>query len=593
MSFNFTAKFGADGTGYFNELRKIEDRSLKSEAALNRELKRRADERLTPLEKEKKLRAEIAKLTNDVAGFKPKDSDVMGRDKAATMKLELLRKQEQLEALVTKNKQAQAALDAEAVALAKAKHAASFGGRLKEAATDVSRDVLSGFGAPLGIAAAAGAMIEGYKSALEYASGLKDSAEQAGLTTMEVQKLGKAARSTGLSFDDFGQALSQLDVHRREAAEGNEEMQAVFHRFGVSLEDLNNPALRHIDLLKKITAGTKEMDSATRLQLRDLLGRRGDKLGAALEMVPGIKEDTLISDAAIQRLDEAEKRLAAIGSEMRKNNVMAADWLNRMMEGLARGIIAPGNVDQTGGPNREARARRGAEQNENARLRGRANEDTGDQLIYRQWKVSRGEAIMRREELQATLSGEANPDKRLEIEREIAKQVALENQTFEQFANAQTGREEERLFTNKKNKQLEEDIAEVIRKRGMIGLTAAEKELRLKEEIRQMEEDIALIVNETERLKAQKKIEEKKNELLELQAKPEAARNTSERSVDALARVGLFIGGAPAGVNVQPFSAREADRHFTTLVQAVKDAAARQVAAIEPLVPALREGGLA
>lgn len=591
MSFNFTAKFGADGTGYFQELRKIEDRSLKSEAALNRELKRRADERLTPLEKEKKLRAEIAKLTNDVAGFKPKDSDVMGRDKAATMKLELLRKQEQLEGMVTRRKQQQAALDAEAVALAKAKHAASFGGRLKEAATDVSRDVLSGFGAPLGIAAAAGAMIEGYKSALEYASGLKDSAEQAGLTTMEVQKLGKAAKATGLSFDDFGQALSQLDVHRREAAEGNEEMQAVFHRFGVSLEDLNNPALRHIDLLKKITAGTKEMDSATRLQLRDLLGRRGDKLGAALELVPGIKEDTLISDAAIQRLDEAEKRLAAIGSEMRKNNVLLADGLNRLMEGVALGIIAPGNVDQTGGPNREARARRGHELNVNAGLA--PDQETGDAALVQPWIVARGEAQTRREELQATLSGEANPDKRLEIEREIAKQVALENQTFEQFANAQTGREEERLFTNKKNKQLEEDIAEVIRKRGMIGLTAAEKELRLKEEIRQMEEDIALIVNETERLKAQKKIEEKKNELLELQAKPEAARNTSERSVDALARVGLFVGGAPAGVNVQPFSAREADRHFTTLVQAVKDAAARQVAAIEPLVPALREGGLA
>lgn len=592
MSFNFTAKFGADGTGYFNELRKIEDRSLKSEAMLNRELKRRADERLTPLEKEKKLRAEIAKLTNDVASFKPKsDADVMGRERAAQMKLELLRKQEQLEGLVTKRKQTQAALDAEAVAAAKAKQAASIGGRLKAGAEDVSRDVLSGFGAPLGIAAAAGSMIEAYKSALDYASGLKDSAEQAGLTTMEVQKLGKAAKATGLSFDDFGQALSQLDVHRREAAEGNEEMQAVFHRFGISLEDLNNPALRHIDLLKKITAGTKEMDSATRLQLRDLLGRRGDKLGAALELVPGIKEDTLISDAAIQRLDEAEKRLAAIGSEMRKNNVLLADGLNRLMEGVALGIIAPGNVDQTGGPNREARARRGHELNVNAGLA--PDQETGDAALVQPWIVARGEAQTRREELQATLSGEANPDKRLEIEREIAKQVALENQTFEQFANAQTGREEERLFTNKKNKQLEEDIAEVIRKRGMIGLTAAEKELRLKEEIRQMEEDIALIVNETERLKAQKKIEEKKNELLELQAKPEAARNTSERSVDALARVGLFIGGAPAGVNVQPFSAREADRHFTLLVQAVKDSAARQVAAIEPIVPALREGGLA
>lgn len=592
MAFNFTAKFGADGTGYFNELRKIEDRSLKSEATLNRELKRRADERLTPLEKEKKLRAEIAKLTNDVASFKPKsDADVMGRERAAQMKLELLRKQEQLEGLVTKRKQTQAALDAEAVAAAKAKQAASFGGRLKSGAEDVSRDVLSGFGAPLGIAAAAGSMIEAYKSALDYASGLKDSAEQAGLTTMEVQKLGKAARSTGLSFDDFGQALSQLDVHRREAAEGNEEMQAVFHRFGISLEDLNNPALRHIDLLKKITAGTKEMDSATRLQLRDLLGRRGDKLGAALELVPGIKDENLISDAAIQRLDEAEKRLAAIGSEIRKNNVLAADWLNRMMEGLAMGIIAPGNVGQTGGPNREAMARRGHELNVNAGLT--QDQETGDAALVQPWMVARGQAQTRREELQATLSGEANPDKRLEIEREIAKQVALENQTFEQFANAQTGREEERLFTNKKNKQLEEDIAEVIRKRGMIGLTAAEKELRLKEEIRQMEEDIALIVNETERLKAQKKIEEKKNELIELQAKPEAARNTSERNVDALARVGLFVGGAPAGVNVQPFSARDADRHFTLLVQAVKDAAARQVAAIEPLVPALREVGLA
>lgn len=592
MSFNFTAKFGADGTGYFNELRKIEDRSLKSEAMLNRELKRRADERLTPLEKEKKLRAEIAKLTNEVASFKPKSEvDVMGRERAAQMKLELLRKQEQLEGLVTKRKQTQAALDAEAVAAAKAKQAASFGGRLKAGAEDVSRDVLSGFGAPLGIAAAAGSMIEAYKSALDYASGLKDSSEQAGLTTMEVQKLGKAARATGLSFDDFGQALSQLDVHRREAAEGNEEMQAVFHRFGISLEELNSPALRHIDLLKKITAGTKEMDSATRLQLRDLLGRRGDKLGAALELVPGIKDENLISDAAIQRLDEAEKRLAAIGSEIRKNNVLAADWLNTMVEATAMGLINPDNVNQTGGLTREAIARRGHELNVNAGLS--PEQETGDAALFQKWMVARGQAQTRREELQSSLNGESDPARRLQIEREITAQLALENQNFDQFATAQSGREQERLFTNKKNKQLDDDIAEIIRKRGMIGLTNAEKELRIKEEIRQMEEDIALIVNETEQKKAQKALEEKRNQLLELEAKPEATRSAPERSVDSLARVGLFLGGSPAGVNVQPFSAREADRHFTLLVQAVKDAAARQVAAIEPLIPALREGGLA
>ena len=183
---------------------------------------------------------------------------------------------------------------------------------LPPAVQGVAQNIL-GFLPELGAGAGAAGVVLGAKAIVDTsaqeAGEIKDKSEQTGLNTTEVQALGKAARKTGLDFNDFASALGNIDSQRRAAAEGNEEMRATFARFGVTLDDLQNPQLRHIDLLNKVAAAGKNASAADRVALRDLLGRRGERLGAALAEVGGIKAEDLVSPEAIARLDAYDKQM--------------------------------------------------------------------------------------------------------------------------------------------------------------------------------------------------------------------------------------------------------------------------------------------
>ena len=448
---------------------------------------------------------------------------------------------------------------------------AGAGGEAKAIAGDAGGAILSSFGVPLGAAAAAGAAIGAIKSALAFADQLSDSAEQMGVTTSEFQRLEIAAGRAGVGIGDFQTALSQIDVARREAGEGNEELQAQFKRFGVTLDDIQNPALRHLDILKKIAAQSGNTDAAGRAAMKQLLGRRGDRLGGALAEMGQVGENEIVSDASVARLDELNKKVEMVGHSLKTWGVEALAFWDNVFEGaakLAAAPINPGTFTETVRLTRQERAARDARHDENA---GVAQEKRkGDSKIYGEF---------------------------------VAAQVADMQQggtgklDFEKFAAARAKSNEEALFTNKTNKKLEEDIAEIIAKRAEIGLTAAQKEKKLKEDIAaiEAESEIAKMAgDDTAALRLQKQAEEKKNALAEVEAKPVeqekgGPRFESKANSDSLSRIGLFVGGAPVGLKVQPLTGAEHRQELRNVVKALQDANTRELAELRRLQTTTKE----
>ena len=419
--------------------------------------------------------------------------------------------------------------------------------RVKAATKQFTTGAASAFGVPLGAAAAAGAGIAAVRSALQFADQTKDTAEMMGLTASEVQKLDIAAGRAGISMGDFQTALSQVDVKRREAAEGNEETLATFNKFGVTMDDLQNPQLRHIDLLKKITANTKDASAAERTMMRDLLGRRGDRLGGALGEVGRVGDDDVVSDETLTRLDEMNKRMEDTARVLKNWGAEAVAGADELLQFLADIAMGARKVGPEAAPRmtREQRAARGMMFDRNA---GIEDEDfTGETALLRDFYLKR-----------AALRAEADAKGGKEG---LALGKKAEAMTFDQFAAERGKAGEAELFTNKQRLALENEIAEVVKKRGMIGLSNAEKEAKLKAEILDMEELLAgADEREVETLKFKKELEEKRNALAGLQAGDKGEGQASRAStpdVDAQARYGLYHGRGPVGVTKAPLTADE------------------------------------
>lgn len=150
------------------------------------------------------------------------------------------------------------------------------------------------------------------------ATEIKDLSEQLGISTDEVQKFEHATSAAGLSFGTFTRGLVAIGNGRKEAAEGNEDLRKTFAKFGVELNDLQNPLLRDIDLFQKLagTARGMELDSAGRKELRELLGGRGgDKLVGVFEKLEHVHV-TPISEDDLKNIDEATKAVERLGKEL-------------------------------------------------------------------------------------------------------------------------------------------------------------------------------------------------------------------------------------------------------------------------------------
>lgn len=164
----------------------------------------------------------------------------------------------------------------------------------------------------------AGSVAAGFRQIIREAARFRDLSEVFRVTTDEVQTLDAAAKKSNQTFEDIGASLIKLGNQRREAAEGNVELRESFAEFGVTLEDLNNPALRNLDILQKIARAVQGMRLNPRQadDLNNLLGwRNGEKLAAVFKDIASVNIQP-IKPADLQVIDDAVKALERLKAEM-------------------------------------------------------------------------------------------------------------------------------------------------------------------------------------------------------------------------------------------------------------------------------------
>lgn len=198
-------------------------------------------------------------------------------------------------------------------------------------------------GGPLGglksqIAAAftIGALVEFTRRIAEAAGNIKDLSEQTGISTKDVQKLEIAAARSGLKFEDMATALSKMGAARREAAEGNDALRQMFDRYGVSLADLQDPTKNNLELLQQMSEALlrMEINPAVRQEMRDLLGKAGDKLITVIQELNNQKTPSLISDDDIEQIDKATKKMEEFWIEAKGQGAGSVGGFSQILNGI-------------------------------------------------------------------------------------------------------------------------------------------------------------------------------------------------------------------------------------------------------------------
>ncbi len=215
--------------------------------------------------------------------------------------------------------------------------------------------------APLGAVAGGAALVGTVKGLLggvvEYTGALKDMSEQSDVTTDELQQSGKALGGVGISITKLFPALDRLGAARKAAAEGDDKAADRFDRFGISLKQLQDPALRTIDLMKMLGKVSKDLNPADRTALAELLGKSGGRMAGALAELSesngpvGVEAKNI---EAIDRLDKASSRwikgfksgLANIFGDLIRQGEFVVDFFGR------------GGVDRPNEPTNEQEAQR-------------------------------------------------------------------------------------------------------------------------------------------------------------------------------------------------------------------------------------------
>lgn len=186
----------------------------------------------------------------------------------------------------------------------------------------------------------AAATVAFIRSVAETTNRIKDLADQFKITTDEVQIADHALKQSGLHFENLGASLIRLGQSRRAAVEGNEELRESFARYGVSLNDLNNPLFRNYDILMKISAALrgKNINAREDAQLTDLLGDKAAKLTGALASLSEIKPPKLFNQQDIEEINRATTAIQNLKLELQ---AMAAPEISRASltgSGLLRGL---------------------------------------------------------------------------------------------------------------------------------------------------------------------------------------------------------------------------------------------------------------
>jgi hypothetical protein len=191
-----------------------------------------------------------------------------------------------------------------------------------------------------------GAALAGLRSLVSSIDDLDEAAQGLGLTAVQLSNLQQAARESGVSAEQFGTAITRLNVRLGEAASGNEEAAQLFKAFGVAVKTAGG-AIRPVDDVLRDLAGrfSQLEDGPAKAALAvDLFGRSGAKLipllnqGAdGLERFSGLTKDTVTEAAKLQKeFDELSASLVVLKNRIAEavlpafndfiNTLRGIDW---------------------------------------------------------------------------------------------------------------------------------------------------------------------------------------------------------------------------------------------------------------------------
>jgi len=233
--------------------------------------------------------------------------------------------------------------------------------KAKDIATDFGHHVTSTIGAAFG----AHAMAEFIGHVVSHGAELKKLSMQFEITAEDVQKIEKAASKAGLEFDDFATAFRKLGAERKSAGEGDEEARKRLADFGVSLADINDPAKSNLDIMRQIatTLETMKLNPALRTELDELLGRKGQRLAAALRLMNAQKapysneevDDMAEVDKDVKKAKAATEHFfgggvsAAMAIARRMKKGFEKDGILGALDGLFKDDAVNEEINATGG----------------------------------------------------------------------------------------------------------------------------------------------------------------------------------------------------------------------------------------------------
>ena len=454
-----------------------------------------------------------------------------------------------------------------ASATATAQAAAASSGRLRAALaplTGAGGSLVAGFGAPLGIAAAGAGIAALTHKTIEYGGRINDLSARLGVSTDALQEFDHAATMNGATLEDFTGALQKLAIARQEALEkGGEKMEA-FRALGISVEQLKTARVE--DLFKGI--GRSVRDAAdVQTVLGDAVAVMGKGSGNVLAAMRNDLEATgaearrlglIIGEDTIAKLDELGDKTDTLGKRLMGAFAPVILFVVEGFQKIADGFaVASAYV---------ARA---------AELAGKVSAGVSLKVA-----VQEGDAVLERDLRAIADRAEARQQARATAPR---GEAAL-GFRGEGVDGGGAVREAEKVV------RLKEQLAQLERD----ALEPAQRRLAIEEEIARMRQEQANLaangLDEVRQLELEVAIRRQEKELAKDEPKGGAPRAGREApQTDALSRIGLFLGGAPVGVKLQPLTGAEHRQELRNVVKAINDANARELAEARRQTQATKE----
>ena len=155
---------------------------------------------------------------------------------------------------------------------------------------------------------------------VEATSAIYNFAKQQNISYEAAQRLGKSAKESGQSMENYGTILNKLAGSREAAAVSDDKMMSAFSKFGVTMDDLQNPLTTNYDLVVKIGKALNGMkiDASTQASFRELFGRGGAAMINSIKVLGQEKPLTLVSDADVEKIHEMERSIARMKSNWTK-----------------------------------------------------------------------------------------------------------------------------------------------------------------------------------------------------------------------------------------------------------------------------------